>query len=541
MQNHADAGAQIVQVPVLYVDAVHQHLPLIGIVQPGDQRDQRGLAGAGRADDADGGAGGNVQVDVIQHALGAVLVIAEGDVPQLHTAFPDRQLRVCGFGVGDVGDFLHDLPDAACGRHGAGHLDEQHTDHHQRVEHLRDVGDEGGQIAGGHTARHDLPAAEPQHRECRGVHAQRHERGHEDHEQPRGHSGFFQLRVGFFKAPDLVLLPDKGLDHADVGQVFLHIGVQPVHAVLHGGEAWRRHFDEDGDADCQNRHGNRQHQRHMRPLAYIHGNDHDQCADQHPGGAQSHTQERIDEVLQLGDVVGQPRDQRACAEAVDVAEGEALHLAVDIGAQVGGEVDRRLGAEVCAAHAADHHQDGGQDHGNGDCRDEGYVVGIGCHASAEVIQPADKGGGVFGFSADAVVDDVRQKPGHQHLTQHLDDHQNRSCDEIEQVWLDVLAPMQSVRDGCRLRFDLLAHGISSFPCSDFSAPAAFFSVAARRLSAIRRSVSVRAASSASLKPANAALSMASKMRWLSSTLRSPSSVMRTVLRRLSSSPMARVI
>ena len=85
LEHHADAVAQVFQGIVLHVDAVHQHFPFRGIVKPGDEIDQGGLALAGAADDGNHLAGlsgeGDVGQDVIAGARG---VIFKGDIPKFH-------------------------------------------------------------------------------------------------------------------------------------------------------------------------------------------------------------------------------------------------------------------------------------------------------------------------------------------------------------------------------------------------------------------------------------------------------------------------
>ena len=49
------------------VDAVDLDAPAVGRVHPGEQLDQRGLAGAVLADDGDDRAGGQVEADVVEH------------------------------------------------------------------------------------------------------------------------------------------------------------------------------------------------------------------------------------------------------------------------------------------------------------------------------------------------------------------------------------------------------------------------------------------------------------------------------------------
>lgn len=58
--------AQRVQVVVAYVHAAHAHGAFGGVVQTGDEVYKRGLGRAGTADDTDGLAALNVQVDIVE-------------------------------------------------------------------------------------------------------------------------------------------------------------------------------------------------------------------------------------------------------------------------------------------------------------------------------------------------------------------------------------------------------------------------------------------------------------------------------------------
>ena len=56
----------VVDVVLAHVHAADADAALGGVVKAGDELDERGLAGAGAAENADGHAGGDVQVDVTQ-------------------------------------------------------------------------------------------------------------------------------------------------------------------------------------------------------------------------------------------------------------------------------------------------------------------------------------------------------------------------------------------------------------------------------------------------------------------------------------------
>ena len=81
--DHRDLAAQVVQLVVADVDAVDEHGAVVDVEQARDERGDRGLAGARRADEGDGLAGLDAQRQVVEHRPAAV---GERDVAQLDGA-----------------------------------------------------------------------------------------------------------------------------------------------------------------------------------------------------------------------------------------------------------------------------------------------------------------------------------------------------------------------------------------------------------------------------------------------------------------------
>src|SRR5690606_19724135 len=65
--HHDDGATQIGRGQVAYVDPVQSHVPVGGVVEPGDELGYRGLSRAGGADQGDRLTGRDVQVEVWQH------------------------------------------------------------------------------------------------------------------------------------------------------------------------------------------------------------------------------------------------------------------------------------------------------------------------------------------------------------------------------------------------------------------------------------------------------------------------------------------
>ena len=155
--DHADGATQQLEVEVEHVDAAEQHRAGLGLDRAREQRGQRRLAGAGAADQGAGGAGRDVQVDVLQRerAVGVGEVeVAELDlqraVGQLvatdrlalgaeQVAQPDHGAEA-GLQVGQVAGELVDLADEH-------RRDQEERDQRGRVEVVADDehdADEGG-------------------------------------------------------------------------------------------------------------------------------------------------------------------------------------------------------------------------------------------------------------------------------------------------------------------------------------------------------------------------------------------------------------
>ena len=63
LQHHGYLVAQSLQVVAAHIHTAHAHSALSGVIQTGDELDQRGFGRARAADNADGLAGTNVQVN----------------------------------------------------------------------------------------------------------------------------------------------------------------------------------------------------------------------------------------------------------------------------------------------------------------------------------------------------------------------------------------------------------------------------------------------------------------------------------------------
>ena len=83
LQHHAEAAAQVGQVHFFDVDTVDSYCAFLDIVEAQQKRNQRGLAGAGVADDGHGFTGFDGKAYVAEHPVGgwaavvSLLVVSE--------------------------------------------------------------------------------------------------------------------------------------------------------------------------------------------------------------------------------------------------------------------------------------------------------------------------------------------------------------------------------------------------------------------------------------------------------------------------------
>ena len=134
-----DRAAQVAQAQVAHVDAVERDAAGLRVVEARDERRERRLARARAADQGDGAAGGEREVEVAQH--GPVGVVAERDVARSAARRRPRAARGAPAGSADLRLFVEQLEDALAGGDGALVLADPHADHAQRPDqHARGRG-----------------------------------------------------------------------------------------------------------------------------------------------------------------------------------------------------------------------------------------------------------------------------------------------------------------------------------------------------------------------------------------------------------------
>jgi len=368
LRGDADGAAQRRQIHVAHVVAAHLHAARRHVVKAGHQVDQAGLAGAGGSEDRHGLAGPHLKGDVVQHRVGAVLVVGKDHVLKGHAAVQRHVLERAG-AVGDVRDGVQDFEDTVAGGRGARELHDQHADHHHLKERLLQVGDEGQNLADFHAGADHRAAAEPEHGHGAHVGDDDHRRHGHRHDAHRADGRVGEVGVRPAEAGDLVHLAHKGLHHAHAREVFLQDLVQRVQFGLHRPEHRRAALDQ-----VEHQAGHQRQEREGHPGQARGGDDgHYQPAHHQERPADHDAEERPDGVLDVRHVVREAGDQLPGLDAVQVAEGEALHVPEQVAAQVGAEALGGAGGKDAVAGAAEPADDGRADHQQADADDDGHV------------------------------------------------------------------------------------------------------------------------------------------------------------------------
>ena len=321
---------------------------LVGVVQPHQQVDERGLAGAGVADDADQLARFHLQGDVLQHRF--VALVAEYHGVEAHPSF-DPQAAGTGR-VGDLGRLVDDLEYALRRAHRFGEPPGESGDHDERPVDQHRVLDELHELAQLHLRSQDQVAPAQKDQELPGAH----DEGPGRYQDSPGtlvlEHGVAQLGGALPEATDLRPFAAERLDHADAGQNVLQQRVDLVeHPVL---PPEQRPHAAPHAVGQQHHHRHRdQHQRGQAPLAQEEDHGH---ADQQEYLRDAVGEPEVDEHLDPARVPADPVQDVAGVAGAQVCERLFLHVgehhAAQIAGQAGGDLCGRplaQGVQQCAA------------------------------------------------------------------------------------------------------------------------------------------------------------------------------------------------
>ena len=312
---------------VAHVVPVDQHGSLLYVVEAGEQAGDGALAGAGGADDGDGLAGVDMQIQVAQDRL--VAVVAKGDMLEIYRSL-DRRQGLCIRVVYDLDGHVQYLEDAL-GRHaGALQLRILLAQVADGVEETVDIEREGDQDADEQRALRDQQSAvdDGEGDGYRGYHL---DQGQDE----RGDAAGFQVGVAVVgvqvvELGAVAVLARQALDHAHAGDVLLQGGVDHGDGGAGAAEgALGEALPEGGDDEHDGQHG--EAEQGQRDVHNQHdGDDADQCDERTEDGEQARTEHGF----QHSDIALQARHDAPDLRAVVEAEREPLQMGEHVGTEM---------------------------------------------------------------------------------------------------------------------------------------------------------------------------------------------------------------
>jgi hypothetical protein len=152
----ADLAPERAACDVAHVDAVDEDAPRRDVVEARHERGERRLPRARVPDEGDRAAGGNVEVDVLEHCAVCIRKrdVLEGDAA--HAAW--EVASVCE--IGDLLGLVEHFEDPLAGRRRPLRLPDPHAEHAERHHEHREQQVEGEEVAERERAVHDHPAGD---------------------------------------------------------------------------------------------------------------------------------------------------------------------------------------------------------------------------------------------------------------------------------------------------------------------------------------------------------------------------------------------
>ena len=314
LQDNRDLVAQGFHIIVPDIQSAHPDTAFRHIIEAADQVDQAGFGGAGTADDADRFPGPDLQVDILEDRLARILTVGKADMIKFDAAVPDFRDRVLR--VAQAALLIDDFRDTVGAGAGHGDHNDDHGDHHQVHQDIHTVGQQTHQVTGGQRLGNDHMGACPADQQDTDVDDTLHDRHDRDHVVLRldEHLENIPGRPGKFVL--FVLLPDKGLDHADGRDILLDALIEGIVFLEDLAEILMGPGHHKGHKGRQYSH--RDQIDHRDPGADDEGHDHGH--DHGHGSPHGHTQDHLVGVLQVGHIRCQPGDQAGGGEAVNVGK-----------------------------------------------------------------------------------------------------------------------------------------------------------------------------------------------------------------------------
>ena len=236
--------------------------------------------------------------------------------------------------------------DTLAAGYGAGEDHQHHRHHHQRHQNFGNIGEKGDEVAREHGALVNIVSADPHHGGDSAAH-QQHHNGHKGHHKAEGALGrLAQVLASRGKFCLFVVFAHIGFYHADSVQILLHHQIQLVGRLLQRGEIGT-HLAQHND-HRKDQKGD--HHKEHAAQAQGDGQRHHQRGDQHHRRAHHHTHTHHQRGLHRCHIVGQTCDEGRGGKALNIAEGELLHLLIFGAAQIGAEAHTGLGGQRSCTH-----------------------------------------------------------------------------------------------------------------------------------------------------------------------------------------------
>ncbi len=251
LQHHADACPQLLSRHRGDVDPVQCDPAAGDIVEPHQEIDQRGLPGAGRADDRDGVTGFRGQRQVLDQR--PVRGVAKGDVLEGHPATQPLRVRRgdrVRFLLAGVKKVEHPLRGGHPGLHQVRHA----GDHGQRLAELPGVLDERLHVTDRQCAGRDPQSPDDRDQHVVEVPDKHHRRLHQSGDELRAPADRIEPLVVLPEDPRGLLLPAKRPDQRVPGVHLLNVRVEPASDLPLADELRLRELPDPRRDHDRNRH-----------------------------------------------------------------------------------------------------------------------------------------------------------------------------------------------------------------------------------------------------------------------------------------------
>jgi hypothetical protein len=427
LRDEADPRAQICLRHLAHVNTIHQHAPLIDVVEPRNQPRERRLARARAADDRGDLAGMRHKRHTGECGLLGARIL-KGYVLELDVTALGGELGLHGpRGIDDLGRHVEHFVDPCRRRRRAWQHHEHGGDHEHREENLHGVLKRRNHRAHLHRAGVDPVAAEPDDRDAREV--QHHdERGQEERDQTvQRNRRVRQIKIRLIESLALMHTAIERADHADAAQPLAEHKVQTVDLCLHRLRQGNRAAHDESEDERHHRHDSDEHPRKLRVLR----KRKDDAANRHHGRRDHHSQHHDEHLLHLGRVVGRPRHERRRTEAVELVDRKVFRAREDRAAQNPPESGRYPRRVIAPGDGTERGDDGHQQHQAPGLEDRALIA-----------------------FHNALVHDVRHQSRQEEKAERLREGQNQDHRDVSPIGLDETKQFQ--HGGNTERCELLA-------------------------------------------------------------------------------------